>query len=215
MANRSYLYTLDKVPKAYDDRPGKISGLSEFAYAVPTLFYVLVSDDATLCPSLLFESDDFKVFALCGRSERGLQRAYRLTDALLRSPALAAREPLLDAVQAMHRFLDGRWLEFMYLEIAEIDTMTHSDGAGIRRAAEDHFRMAFKMGAFADQSTPENVAGALSPGGLLHGVFGADGLFDDMRGPAPPAQPLGAGFWNETLYFDPLSAAEWAANLPR
>lgn len=53
MANRAYLYSLDKLPTRYDDRPEHIQGLSEWAYDVPFSYRVLMSGSPQLCASLL------------------------------------------------------------------------------------------------------------------------------------------------------------------
>jgi hypothetical protein len=214
MANRSYLYTLDIRPKSYADRPGSIIGLTEFAYAVPTLSYLLVSDDTALCPSLLFDSD-ISIFAVCGRTEIGLRRAYHLLDMLAGGQKIANREPLRLATQEMRGFLDQRRLPFMYLEVAEIDMMQVDNDAGIRAAAEQHARTARELGAWVDQLTPDQVDLAMAAGGAMESVFDHAGNYDQMRGSSPPPRPIGMGFWSDVLYYRPLNAAEWAVKQSR
>ena len=45
MANRSYLYSLSNRPASYADRPETICGLSEWPYAVPFSYRLLMSGD--------------------------------------------------------------------------------------------------------------------------------------------------------------------------
>jgi hypothetical protein len=58
MANRSYLYGLSNRPTSYEDRPETITGLSEWPYAVPFSYRVLMSGDPRVCSSLI--SDGFE-----------------------------------------------------------------------------------------------------------------------------------------------------------
>src|SRR5262245_33425759 len=54
MANRSYLYTVDKVPT----RKGKKSkprGVSEFGWGVPLSHKILMSSNPTVCPSAIWQ----------------------------------------------------------------------------------------------------------------------------------------------------------------
>ena len=53
MANRSYLYSLSNRPTHYTDRPETICGLSEWPYAVPFMYRLLMSGDPQLCASLI------------------------------------------------------------------------------------------------------------------------------------------------------------------
>jgi hypothetical protein len=45
MANRAYLYSLSNRPTSYTDRPETITGLSEWPYAIPFTYRVLLSGD--------------------------------------------------------------------------------------------------------------------------------------------------------------------------
>ncbi|TDP96657.1 hypothetical protein [Labedaea rhizosphaerae] len=88
MANRSYLYSLSNRPTAYDDRPDTISGLSEWPYAVPFSFRVLLSGDPQLCPSLISDGFDddppeakTALYAISGDFDAGFARLRRFAAA--------------------------------------------------------------------------------------------------------------------------------------
>lgn len=55
MANRGYLYGISSRPSSYSDRPEQIVGLSEWPYAVPFSYRVLMSGEPQICASLLFD----------------------------------------------------------------------------------------------------------------------------------------------------------------
>lgn len=85
MANRAYLYSLSNRPISYADRPDTISGLSEWAYAVPFSYRVLMSGNPQLCASLVSDGFDgepadrkTKLYAISGDFEAGFARLKRL-----------------------------------------------------------------------------------------------------------------------------------------
>lgn len=97
MANRAYLYSLSHVPSAYVDRPEAITGLSEWPYAVPFAYRVLLSAEPKLCPSLLadgLDSDEpghaTPLWAIAAPFEPGMARLEKLLAAV---SVLAAGEP--------------------------------------------------------------------------------------------------------------------------
>ena len=58
MSNRAYLYSHSNRPTADADRPETISGLSEWSYAVPFSYRVLMSGDPQLCSSSISDGFD-------------------------------------------------------------------------------------------------------------------------------------------------------------
>lgn len=96
MANRSYLYSLGNRPTSYDDRPERISGLSEWAYDVPFIYRLLMSADPQRCASLVAdgleddESDEkTRLHAISSPFAPGLERVRRFVD-IVRVLAVAA-----------------------------------------------------------------------------------------------------------------------------
>ncbi|UXL02847.1 DUF7822 domain-containing protein [Achromobacter xylosoxidans] len=87
MANRSYLYSLSNRPASYADRPETICGLSEWPYAVPFSYRLLMSGDPQLCASLIadgLEDDEphrrTRLYAISSRFEPGLARIKRFAE---------------------------------------------------------------------------------------------------------------------------------------
>jgi len=110
MANRSYLYSLGNRPTSYDDRPERISGLSEWAYDVPFIYRLLMSADPQLCASLVADgvdgdesdegeasSEKGRLYAISSPFAPGLERVRRFADIvkmLVATPAAAVAAPV-------------------------------------------------------------------------------------------------------------------------
>ncbi|MGE8659014.1 MAG: hypothetical protein ACN6O8_19900 [Achromobacter sp.] len=99
MANRAYLYSLSNRPATFADRPETLSGLSEWAYAVPFSYRLLMSGDPQRCASLIADglADDepghpTPLYAISSRFEPGLARLKRFAG-IVRALAPAAAEP--------------------------------------------------------------------------------------------------------------------------
>ncbi|WYX18057.1 hypothetical protein WJ973_17375 [Achromobacter xylosoxidans] len=98
MANRSYLYSLSNRPASYADRPETICGLSEWPYAVPFSYRLLMSGDPQLCASLIadgLEDDEphrrTRLYAISSRFEPGLARIKRFAE-IVRAAVRHARD---------------------------------------------------------------------------------------------------------------------------
>lgn len=125
MANRSYLYSLSNRPTHYTDRPETISGLSEWPYAVPFMYRLLMSGDPQLCASLIadgLEDDEpehrTRLPAISSTFAPGLARVRRFaeivraavaTPAPAAAPEMAATEPasLLGKLKRMFSSADA------------------------------------------------------------------------------------------------------------
>src|SRR5262245_33665904 len=88
MANRAYLYSLSNQPSSYSDRPDTISGLSEWGYAIPLSYRILMSANPQLCSSLIsdgFSSDPpekkTRLYAISADYAAGVERLQRFLDA--------------------------------------------------------------------------------------------------------------------------------------
>lgn len=100
MANRSYLYSLSNRPSFYADRPETISGLSEWPYAVPFMYRLLMSGDPHLCASLVddgFASDESdekpRLYAISSEFDTGFQRVKRFAEIVRAAVHLTAGGP--------------------------------------------------------------------------------------------------------------------------
>lgn len=200
MANRSYLYSLSNRPTSYDDRPETISGLSEWAYAVPFSFRVLLSGNPRLCPSLIsdgFEDDPpdqkTKLYAISGDFEAGYARLRKFM-AAVRAIGSAALITALDETTA---YLDQHRDEYVLLETVELDCMSEDSADGMRACVEREIEECRRVGAAID-ALPKDLTG-------FEGL-----VFDDNFDSSD--NPLGLGFWTDVLYFALWDKATFEAN---
>ena len=226
MANRSYLYLLSNRPESYEDRPETISGLSEWPYAIPFSFRVLMSGDPRLCASLIsdgFEDDEpgqrTRLHAISGEFDAGHARLRKfLTAARAANPRA---EGLGAAVDTTLTYLGTHRDKYLLLETIELDIMTESGQDALRAAAESALADCRAAGAAVD-ALPDDPgeAGALlakvvenradGPLGACHGLR-LDDRFDDTRGGGTD-HPLGLSLWTDVLYFALWNRAEFEAN---
>src|SRR5215468_4468904 len=113
MANRSYLYSLSNRPASFSDRPGTISGLSEWNYAVPFSYRILMSGGPQLCSSLV--SDGFngeppdqktRLYAISSDFEPGYARLKKFL-AIVRTLAGGGAPGLVHAIGESQTFLEA------------------------------------------------------------------------------------------------------------
>lgn len=210
MANRAYLYSLSNRPASYADRPETISGLSEWPYAVPFSYRVLLSGDPRLCSSLIsdgFEDDPPEartpLHAISGEFDAGYARLTKLCEVVRTATTSAG---LLAQLDATKEFLDGHRDRFLLLETIELDTMDEEDADGLRAAVEREIEACREAGAAVDAlpvDDPAAAADALTKLGLR-----LDDDFDNRRN----GLPLGLSGWSDILYFSLWNKAEFAAN---
>lgn len=225
MANRSYLYSLDNRPESYEDRPDTISGLSEWPYAIPFSYLVLLSGDPRLCASLIsdgFEDDPperrTKLYAISGGFDAGYARLRKFAAAVR---AVSDSAHLRAALDEAETFLDAHRDRYLLLETIELDTMIESGENEMRAAIEGHLDLCRQAGAAVD-ALPDDAgeAGAVlakaaaqtsgAPLTAFHGlVLGDD--FDNTRDDRTD-NPMGLSWWTDVLYFALWNRAEFAAN---
>ncbi|MBA4719790.1 MAG: hypothetical protein H2067_01590 [Alcanivorax sp.] len=188
MANRSYLYATDRIPsRAQDQSKPVVRGLSEWAYAIPLSYRLLVSADTVICPSMIWELDDD--VALAGDYDKGVKR---LRDFLARIDWPEARE-LVEQAEAFLLAPENR-ADHVMLEAAEVLTMGDQPVAESSRAL---------LAGLADLDEEMertlrhlNQVKPSAPGPLARmlGLKPAD--------PLAPVRELGLGYWSNVLYFD-------------
>ena len=226
MANRSYLYSLGNRPTSYGDRPETIAGLSEWPYAVPFSYRVLMSGDPRSCSSLV--SDGFedepperktRLYAISGEFDAGWARLRKFC-AIVRAISAGSTE-LCAGLDETERFLAAHRDRFLLLETIELDSMTESSEAGLRESVEREIDLCRQAGAAVD-ALPVDVAeaGALlakvtgqvseAPFGAFHGLV-LDDDFDNTRD-GRTSHPLGVSWWTDVLYFELWNRAEFEAN---
>lgn len=215
MANRSYLYSLSNRPTSYADRPETISGLSEWPYAVPFSYRVLMSGEPRLCASLVSDGFDddpperrTRLHAISGEFDAGFARLTRLVAAVR---AVAESADLRAGLDETETFLAARRDRFLLLETVELDCMTEDGEDGLRACVEREIDLCRQAGAAVD-ALPADAADAgaalvklaRQPETPFHGLV-LDDAFDSGD------QPLGLA-WAEVLYFDLWNRAEFDAN---
>jgi hypothetical protein len=227
MSNRAYLYSLSHRPTSYADRPDTITGLSEWAYAVPFSYRVMMSGDPRLCASLISDGFDGEpanrkttIPAISAEFEPGFARLKRFI-AVVRG--LAANSPMLLAcLDETLAFLDGHRDRFLLLETVELDSMTTEREAKLRACVEREIAECVRAGAAIDAlPTDPGEAGAIlanavrhragRPLDAFHGLR-LDEDFDNVRG--GNENPLGLESSDE-LYYELWNRTEFEANLER
>lgn len=225
MANRAYLYSLSNRPTSYADRPETLSGLSEWAYAIPFSYRVLMSGDPRLCASLISDGFDgeppnrkTKLHAISGEFEAGFARLKRFISVV--RPLVASSSPALVAgMDETLTFLESHRDRYLLLETVELDTMANDAEAGLRACVEREIAECVRVGAAID-ALPAGTAEAGArlanaarsrtgpPLDAFHGLR-LDDDFDNVRGGIE--YPLGLE-WNDVLYFELWNRAEFEAN---
>jgi hypothetical protein len=224
MANRAYLYSLSNRPTSYTDRPETISGLSEWAYAMPFSYRVLMSGDPQLCASLVSDGFDgepgnqkTKLHAISGDFEAGFARLKRFISVV--RPLAAASPTLVIGLDETLAFFESHRDRYLLLETVELDTMTTEGEAELRACVEREIADCVRAGAAIDAlPTDAAEAGAIlanavrdrtgPPLDAFHGLR-LDDDFDNVRG--GNENPLGLE-WSDVLYFELWNRAEFEAN---
>jgi len=130
MANRSYLYSIDFDPTTTPrDNDSKVCGLSEWPYAIPFAYLLLVSQDAKACNSIIFGYD--KPIAIMGDFYKGRQRLLDFMERL-EGLGILEKEELEWQTTEARAFLNNPANQGSYivLECGEIfDMADESEGA--------------------------------------------------------------------------------------
>jgi len=225
MANRSYLYSLSNRPTSYADRPETISGLSEWPYAVPFSYRVLLSGDPRLCASLVSDGFDnytperkTKLHAISGEFDTGFARLRKFSAAVRAGSGGSAG--LHAGLDEAEKFLDTHRDRYVLLETVELDVMTEDSEAGLLARIEEELELCRQAGAAVD-ALPDDpaAAGALlakavsqkseAPLDAFHGLV-LDDDFDNTRDDKTE-YPLGLSWWTDILYFALQNRAEFEA----
>ncbi|KAF0808544.1 hypothetical protein A6D6_00253 [Alcanivorax xiamenensis] len=188
MANRSYLYATDRIPARAPDHPKPVvRGLSEWGYAIPLSYRLLVSVDTVMCPSMIWELDDD--LALAGDYDKGVTR---LCEFLARIDWPEA-EALVEETKAFLLAPENR-ADHVVLEAAEILDMADQPLAEESRELlagladlDEEMERTLRHLSQVKPSAPGPLARML-------GLKPAD--------PIAPVRELGLGNWSNVLYFD-------------
>lgn len=224
MSNRAYLFSLSNRPTSYADRPETISGLSEWAYAIPFSYRVLLSGDPQVCASLISDGFDgeppnrkTKLHAISGDFEVGFARLKRFLSIV---QSIAESSPdLIDSLNETLAFLESHRDRYLLLETIELDSMSCEGEAELRSCVEEEIAECMKVGSAID-ALPVDLekakkalieAANKQAGPPLDALFGLrmDDDFDNIRDDKTE-YPLGLE-WDDALYFELLNRADFEA----
>jgi hypothetical protein len=223
MANRAYLYSLSNRPTAYADRPERISGLSEWAYAVPFAYRLLMSGDARRCSSLVsdgFEDEPVghrsRLYAISSDFALGFARLRRFSDIVCE---FATSQDLLERLAEAITFLEAHRDRYLLLETIELDAMSAERESELLACVEREIQECCRVGAALDALPADATeAGerllqaarqAEAPFEALHGLR-FDDHFDAVRD-GHTEHPLGLSEWSDVLYYSLQDRAEFEA----
>lgn len=187
MANRSYLYTTSFAPDSDAARTpaDRVSGISEWPYAIPLVFRILVSVDPRPCRSLIW-TDHPDLLAISGRCGPGIARLEQFL-ARIDHPALGSSAD--DAIAFLHAHTEPD--DYFVLECAEIFDMDDEP------LGERNMREVGKLGEI-DIEIEAALAG-LAP---TKPNFWQRLFTPSQENAEAPIRELGLGYWSDTLYFD-------------
>jgi hypothetical protein len=222
MSNRAYLYSLSNRPTSYADRPETISGLSEWSYAVPFTYRVLMSGNPQLCRSLISDGFDSepagaktKLYAVSGDFDVGLARLKKFFD-VVRGVAAGSAPDLVEFIDPTVEFLETHRDRYLLLETVELDTMQSEGEAALRACVEKEMDVCRRAGAAVDALTSDaskagtrlSVASKRKTVPPLDALYGLN-ISDDFD--AETEYPLGLSEWSEVLYYQLWNKAKFDA----
>jgi hypothetical protein len=118
MANRSYLYATDIVPSEVSaPEKGQCIGISEFSWAIPIVFKLLLGGNPRTCRSIIWK--EASNIAIVGEYSRGLER---LKEFLARIELPAAQPLVQEALDFLQENKNRR--NYFLLECGEIFDLT-------------------------------------------------------------------------------------------
>lgn len=217
MANRSYLYALSNQPASFTDRPETIQGLSEWPYAVPLVYYILLSGEPQLSASLITNAEEdasepdkpaipTRYYALTGNFEAGFKR-FRRFATVVRNAVGKRAAGLTEALSVATEFLSAHQDRYFLLETLELDCMEEGwEGDGQRQLASLHLERARAAGAAVDALSrfdliaAAQLLGAAQAGKRARAPFRGLALSNEFD--SDPDHPMGMGYWDEILYYE-------------
>ena len=190
MANRSYLFASPFMPGAgaAPDDPQRVQGLSEYAYAIPLVYRILVSADVRLCTSMIWTVPE--ATALAGRCGAGIDRLAQFLSRIADPTVAPLKDQALDFL-ARHADRGG----YIVLECAEILDMGEAPLAA--QAA------ALLRGVQHIDAEIETTLAQLAP---KKKNFWQRVLPPSQESIEAPLRELGLGCWSDTLYHSPNDA---------
>jgi hypothetical protein len=196
MANRSYLYSTNFIPgQETADLERRIAGISEWGWAIPIAFKLLLSGNPRKCRSLIFDVPE--EIALVGDYVEGMANLLRFLDRVPHPHVEALRDEAQAFLSA-----EGNRNDYFVLECGELFEM---DDKQLREQAD---MLLAEIDDLAPQmeraiaEIPDREAEELHPPGVLARLFGAQTPVRRDNS-ADLVFALGLGCWTNTLFFEP------------
>jgi hypothetical protein len=146
MANRSYLYSVNKIPSEGPKTPDiRIKGLSEYNWDTPFAFKILVSAGTKVTRSLIYDTET----GVVGKYEEGVKNLEKFLK-LLRKRGVHKQDIFDRESKQTLEFLKDKQnkQEYIFLEPSEIFAMD----AVIRKRAEDLARQIKEMRGYLKEN---------------------------------------------------------------
>ncbi len=124
MSNRSYLYSIDFNPSEREKTEAdKVCALSEYSSSIPLAYQVLISADAKLCRSLIWEHEH--PIALLADFEKGRKRLFNFLAAIEKTEAFDKSKFAAEVEKTKAFFNDpANGGKYLLLELGEIFDFT-------------------------------------------------------------------------------------------
>jgi len=120
MANRSYLYACNQIPGTTDEAEKSLIGLSEWNYAIPLAYKILLSSNTQACRSRIWNNGE--IIALIGDYNGGLSN---LTQFLKRITLAEALPDIENTLEFLNK--PSNQARYFLLECGEIFSMDDAE----------------------------------------------------------------------------------------
>ena len=196
MANRSYLYSSNLIPKAdtkLSER--KVIGISEWNYAIPIVFKILVSGYPQACTSLIWKHPD--QIALVADYAAGVKN---LESFFTKVGCPQAQNLIAEAIAFLHTPENQN--QYFVLECGEIFDMSDSPLATQNSALLEQVNNLEAEIDLALQTLKPPAVIETKPAGFFTKLFGRAPKLAPTHDPMQAIYALGLGNWSNILYFD-------------
>ena len=198
MANRSYLYSTDRIPQPNQDTGNqKIVGIAEYNYDIPIVFKVLLSGHPQACLSVIWENTE--PVAIAGDYAIGVQNL----EAFLAKITLPnAQEAITEALTFLK--LPENQNQYFILECGEIFEMSETPivAQNMTLLQQIKNRQSEEDAALQTLLPPVSDPKPVRKPGFFATLFGRKAKPVPITEPTQALYDLGLGTWSNILYFD-------------
>ncbi|MHC6202089.1 DUF7822 domain-containing protein [Breznakiellaceae bacterium SP9] len=187
MANRSYIYSID-FDRTIEERDENknVCGLSEYAYMIPLSYKIMVSQNAKMSKSILWDTDE--LIAIIADFQLGRQKLFDFLNSLLKID-LFEKNNLEEQIQRTKGFLYDKKHEnkFIILECGELFEM-ENDEEGLEKYNKKLFEEIMDI-----EKTIEKT---------IFELYEMKNKINEKNIETQMWNILGIDNWNETLYYE-------------